>query len=86
MASVLVYDKHYNTEHWDYHASLGKMFCKPGDIRDGRWLVLSEEDGDYSYHLVDLEIVIAYEHDGIVYDVCETKNGKFKIMKRGEPK
>lgn len=84
MARVLVYDKHYNIEHWDYHASLGKMFCKPGDIRDGHWLVLSEEDGDYSYHLVDLEIVISYEHDGVVYDVCQMKNGKLKSIKRGE--
>ena len=84
MTRVLVYDKHYNTEHWEYHASLMKMFCQPGEIRDGHWLVLSEGDSEYSYNLVDLEIVISYEHNGDVYDVYETKNGKFKSIKRGE--
>ncbi len=83
MTRVLVYDKHYNTEHWEYHATQMKIFCKPGDIRDG-WLVLSEEAGDYSYRLVDLAIVVSYEHDGDVYDVYEMKNGEFKSIKRGE--
>lgn len=82
MTRVLVYDQHYNTEHWEYHTSLMKMFCKPGDIKDGCWLVLSEEEGEHSYCLVDLEIVKSYEHDGDVYDVYKIKNGTFQRIKR----
>jgi hypothetical protein len=81
MTRVIRYDNHYNTEHWEYWASKMDLFCKPGEIHDGRWLVLSERSGDYGYLLVDLEIVLLYEHDDVIYKVEETKSGKYKVIK-----
>jgi hypothetical protein len=35
-----------------------------------------------SYVLVDLEIVLLYEHNDVIYEVQETKRGEYKVVKK----
>ena len=84
MARVVEYDKHYNINHWEYWWQKYKSDCAPGQIIDGCLLVLSEESSEYSWRLVDLQIVKTYEHNNVLYSVKEIGCNKYKISKMGD--
>jgi anti-sigma regulatory factor (Ser/Thr protein kinase) len=83
MVRILEYDDHYNVYHYDYLAMQVAEVCEEGEINDG-WLALSEVEHGYR-KLVNLEVVLKYEHDGVIYEVEEDDDGNYIPIEAYDP-
>lgn len=79
MTKILEYNEYLNINHPYYHSLQSDDYCFIGEIVDGRWLVLAADWSCKGYnHLVSLEIINKYEHNGIKYRVKKTGWNQYK--------